>query len=132
MVGLIIWLCVLKSGIHATLAGVITALAIRFVGRQRGFPAQGGGARLASLGCVCRVAHVCLCQCRRLPARRQSGDPVSDGAARHCGRPGGRQGGGGVRGLLAADARGRCPLAGRRQHAPIPRRLRCCAGSGSP
>jgi NhaA family Na+:H+ antiporter len=38
MVGLIIWLCVLKSGIHATLAGVITALAIPLADGRGGSP----------------------------------------------------------------------------------------------
>ncbi len=32
IVGLFVWLCVLKSGVHATLAGVVTAIAIPFNG----------------------------------------------------------------------------------------------------
>jgi NhaA family Na+:H+ antiporter len=39
IVGLIIWVCVLKSGIHATLAGVITALAVPLSDGQGGSPA---------------------------------------------------------------------------------------------
>lgn len=38
MVGLVIWVCVLKSGIHATLAGVITALAIPLSDGRGGSP----------------------------------------------------------------------------------------------
>jgi len=40
IVGLIIWVCVLKSGIHATLAGVITALAIPLTDGKGGSPLQ--------------------------------------------------------------------------------------------
>ena len=38
VVGLVIWVCVLKSGIHATLAGVVTALAIPLSDGKGGSP----------------------------------------------------------------------------------------------
>lgn len=40
MVGLVIWLCVLKSGVHATLAGVVTAMAIPLKDRDGGSPLE--------------------------------------------------------------------------------------------
>jgi Na+:H+ antiporter, NhaA family len=36
LVGAIVWLCVLKSGVHATLAGVATALAVPLTGVKKG------------------------------------------------------------------------------------------------
>lgn len=36
LVGVALWVCVLKSGVHATLAGVIVAFAIPLVGRDEG------------------------------------------------------------------------------------------------
>ncbi|PIQ51910.1 MAG: Na+/H+ antiporter NhaA [Comamonadaceae bacterium CG12_big_fil_rev_8_21_14_0_65_59_15] len=40
IVGLVIWVCVLKSGVHATLAGAITALAIPMADGKGGSPLQ--------------------------------------------------------------------------------------------
>jgi NhaA family Na+:H+ antiporter len=40
VVGLVIWVCVLKSGIHATLAGVVTAMAIPLKDDHGGSPLE--------------------------------------------------------------------------------------------
>jgi len=40
MVGLLIWVCVLKSGVHATLAGVVTAMAIPLKDAHGGSPLE--------------------------------------------------------------------------------------------
>jgi NhaA family Na+:H+ antiporter len=40
VIGLVVWVCVLKSGVHATLAGVVTALAIPLHDKSGGSPLE--------------------------------------------------------------------------------------------
>jgi NhaA family Na+:H+ antiporter len=40
VIGLVVWVCVLKSGVHATLAGVVTAMAIPLRDKQGGSPLE--------------------------------------------------------------------------------------------
>jgi NhaA family Na+:H+ antiporter len=40
VIGLLVWVCVLKSGVHATLAGVVTAMAIPLRDKQGGSPLE--------------------------------------------------------------------------------------------
>jgi NhaA family Na+:H+ antiporter len=124
VVGLIIWLCVLKSGIHATLAGVITALAIPLSDGKGGSPLKVAEHALhpwvafAVLPMFAFVNAGVSLQGVSVGTLFQT-VPLGIAAGLVAGKAVG-----GVRSLLAADAPGRCPLAGRRQHAPVPRRLR--------
>ena len=86
LVGIVLWVCVLKSGVHATLAGV--ALALRDPARAA--PGERSPQRrlehdLAAVGGVRHPAAVRLCQCRavlcRPLARDRCSQPVPLGIA---------------------------------------------------
>ena len=66
LTALFIWLCVLKSGVHATLAGVVVAAFIPLKARRRPFPCPSPGAHTASLGGFCGAADIRLRERRRV------------------------------------------------------------------
>ena len=66
VVGLVVWVCVLKSGIHATLAGVATATAIPLRDKHGGSPLE-----LPSTRCTPGSrSRCCRCSRSRMPASR--------------------------------------------------------------
>ena len=126
LTGVVIWMCVLKSGVHATLAGVVVAFAIPLTSRSAGRADAARAARgePASLDRLRRAAAVRVRQRRRVAAGTVACEAAGAGAARHRARPVHRQ-----------AARHLRQSAGWRSRAASPpsrtaRRGRSCSASG--
>ena len=66
LIGVIMWVATLKSGVHATLAGVAYGHVYSFEKRKRSqrFSAKSTGTRFARYSRVFRITGICFCQCR--------------------------------------------------------------------
>jgi len=93
LTGVYIWVCVLKSGVHATLAGVVVALATPFAGKDPGQPLAARAARgePAPLDRLWRPAAIRIRQCRRGAQRPWLAEAVGAGGARCAPWPAARQ-----------------------------------------
>ncbi len=84
LAGILVWICVLKSGVHATLAGVITALAIPLRGADPTGRMTGGTPFAAKLQEALHpwvnfgvLPAVRLRQCRRVAVGRNAARSLS-------------------------------------------------------
>ena len=126
VVGAVVWLFVLKSGLHATLAGVVLAFLVPLdrTAEDEDEPPllrlEHGAARFRRLP---GGADLRLRQCRRLLRRRQPVQLPRAGAARHRRRPRDRQVARRRRRRLGVDPPRLRGPAGRGDHGPARRRL---------
>ena len=82
LAGVFLWVCVLKSGIHATLAGVVVGMAVPLQNNASRVAVAPFGARSPSLGCVRGPARLRLRQCRRHAGRDHDRGTASPGRTR--------------------------------------------------
>ena len=150
--GVFIWVCVLNSGVHATLAGVVVAIAVPLAKAEgEGLAARTVGREFASLDRLRSLAAFCLCQRRRLAGGIVTCQADRSDTARHSGWPRRRQAARHFRGHLAGGsqrigaetggrqlgANSRCWHARRHRfhHEPVHRHAgfyRCKAGHPTP
>jgi len=103
ILGIILWASVLKSGVHATLTGVVAAFFIPLKAKERGLDAKADRARPARLRRIFRVAGVCLRKCRHLAKRHRAGADFPPRVARRHTRAVCRQAAWGIWLLLSCD-----------------------------
>ena len=135
VLGALLWVSVLKSGVHATLAGVVLALFIPLkAGWRSGSSAAGHPPRTCDQAVVGLVHHagLRLRQCRAAACRAVAGEPHGTAAARHRGRAVPRQADRHHAGRRPADHAGRRRHAGRWLVAPACTAWRSWAASASP
>ena len=86
ILGIILWVGVLKSGVHATLTGVVAAFFIPLKAKRARARCQADRARPARLRSLFCAAGVCLRKCRHLAKRHRAGaDFPPRVAGRHTG-----------------------------------------------
>ena len=120
LVGLLLWTFVLKSGVHATLAGVATALAVPMRDADGDSPLQSVEHGLHPWVAFGILPVFAFFNAGGVAARGPAEHPAAAGAHGHCPGPGAGQDGGHPGQHRLAGLLGLGPEAQRRQLAPMP------------